>query len=164
MVQSVVVQHAPIAMHVSPDMHGVSLGGQLRTQPLFWQAWLAPQDLPHAPQLLGSLVRSVQNGCEGPPSTPPGQTVCIPPSPEVHVAEQALFEHRRPMHDWPHLPQLDGSLLVSTHAPLHITLPPVQLPEPSPVPPLLLPLLPPLLLPPLPSPTLPSSPPSPVPS
>lgn len=55
MVQSLVVQQAPTGMHVSPETQAVWLGGQLRTQLPAWQVWFGPQDLPHAPQLAGSV-------------------------------------------------------------------------------------------------------------
>jgi hypothetical protein len=60
MVQSLVVQQAPTGMQVSPDAHGVWLGGQLRMQLPAWQAWFGPHDLPHIPQLAGSVCRLEQ--------------------------------------------------------------------------------------------------------
>ena len=60
MVQSLVVQQAPMGMHVSPETQAVWLGGQFRTQLPAWQAWFGPQDLPHIPQLAGSVWRLEQ--------------------------------------------------------------------------------------------------------
>jgi len=152
MVQSLVVQQAPTGTQVSPETQGVWLGGQLRMQLPAWQAWLGPQDLPHIPQLAGSVCRLEQNGCDGPPSAPPGHTVCDPPSAELQVSEHMPPLHRSPWaHGFPQPPQLLGLVLVLTQLPLHDCSPLVQ--------PLSPPLLPPLL-PPAPSPRLPSDPPS----
>jgi hypothetical protein len=46
-VQSFVVQQAPMAMQVSPAKQDFLLGGQLRTQDPFWQTWSVLQALPH---------------------------------------------------------------------------------------------------------------------
>ena len=60
MVQSLVVQQAPMATHTSPEGQAVWLGGQLMMQLPAWQTWFAPQDLPQLPQLLVSPWRLAQ--------------------------------------------------------------------------------------------------------
>jgi hypothetical protein len=119
--QSFVVQQAPSGMQVSPETHADWLGGQFRTQLPDWQRWFAPQDLPHAPQLAGSVWRSEQYGCVGPPSRPPGHSVAFPPaSPPLQLVEHMPLAQTRPVpHALPQAPQFCGSTAVLTQAPLH---------------------------------------------
>jgi hypothetical protein len=106
------------------------------------------QALPHAPQLRGSVVVSVQRG-PPPPPPPVGQVVGHAQAP----ATQAGVE---PPQFFPQAPQLAGSDVVSTQAVPHVVL--VHGPPPSLVVPPSLPLPSPVALPSLPAPSPPLAP------
>ena len=84
---------------------------------------LVPHTLPQPPQLFRSVLRSISQ----PSAAILLQFEKLPlQAPSAH----ALLLQRAPafekLHATPQLPQLAGSFLVSTHAPLHLVVPPTQ--------------------------------------
>jgi hypothetical protein len=80
-------------------------------------ATLVAQALPHALQLAALLVVSTQ--------VPAQRVGTVDGQPDTQADPEQTGVP--PLHEWPHVRQFSGSLVVSTHAPLQSVVPPMHL-------------------------------------